>query len=286
MKIALIPSLLVCGLTMLLAGCEEVADPSDVPYVEKMVVTGTITVGSQNDTIRFSRTLPLNQLYSPTDAELTDVNATITTASTGQSFRLQHLGHGNYIAPGLTPVAGETYTLAATWHDHSVTAFTTAPEKPVIDTITVNSHIDENIRINGEPVLGYYLDVAVRPLENAACGLRYSINSGDSSIWIDHWTYSYEYDEVLLRHEDAGADGKLHLSPLSNPLYYEPPYTGTVWVFAYDRPYYDYFTTRYDNNDDDNPFSTPGEKVRWNVKGDGIGVFTSRNVATWTREID
>ncbi len=81
--------------------CEDTVAPDDIPYVERMVVYGVITAGKPADSIRFSRTLPLNTLYQPADGELTDVVAAIESG--GKSYPLRHIGRGFYNAEGLIP---------------------------------------------------------------------------------------------------------------------------------------------------------------------------------------
>lgn len=274
-----IAPLLLCGLAAILSSCETIVDPSDVPYIEQMVVQGIITAGAANDTIHMQRTLPLTELYSPSKAALSDVEATICDEQTGASYVLTMTEPGAYIAQGLIPVAGRRYTLTAAWNGKHVTASTTVPLPAVIDTvIAVETRITD--RFTGQTSVTYPILAIAHPVANLSFGMRYDLRS--MNIPMNSFNYSYLFDRNLLQSRDTMLDGRLYFTTdafFASPA--SPPYTGTVNIYTYDAPYYDYFTHAHESSDDD-PFSTPGETVHWNVQGDGIGMFLSRSIATWT----
>ncbi len=276
-RIILLP--LLAAVALLIAACEETLPASDVPYREQLIAQGMLSADSTNDTIRFVRTLPLDQVYLPSKAQLNDVTAQIIDESSGRAYTLRPVGHGAYVASDLVPASGHRYTLNAEWQGKHLTGSTTVPVPPTIDTVIAVEYVDDPYQIDGVPTRSHLLEATVTPSGNVAYGMRYMVFGGQQPGFPS--TYTYLMDDRLRRVEDADSTGKLRLRPKgwSGNIYSEPPYDVMVGVYVYDMSYYDYYTSR--RHGDDELFGSPGDNTRWNVTGDGFGIFTSRAMSAW-----
>ena len=276
-QIALLVPLLIFGLAI--SGCEVGVAPDDVPYVERMVVYGVITAGEPADSIRFTRTLPLNVPYDPAAAELTGVVATIEVG--GNSYPLRHIGHGFYNAEGLTVAAGQRYTLRATWKGLAVHASTTTPIPPVVDSLSLVKG-DEFYDFSTEYDFSIFAIWAyVRPVQGSAYSITYNLRDTVNDIRylsfydyvqdIWHWSDTTQSGRVVVKTSDA------FLSPEGDNVF-----SGSVTVTAWDQAYYDYYRTYYYGNYDD-LFGSSQRTINWNIEGDGIGLFIgqSRKDVVW-----
>lgn len=259
---------LLLGLAVI-TGCEESFAPDDIPYVERMVVYGIINAGQPADSIRFTRTLPLNTVYDTADAELTDVTGVIETD--GKSYPLRHIGHGFYNAEGLVTASGQQYTLRATWKGLSISSSTTIPPFPIVDSVAM---------IEGEVFEGGFSTFAIWAYTRSTRGMVYSIayNLTDTvndiryislynyvnDVW--HWRDTTVNGSVILKTNDG------FLSPGNDKVF-----KGNVTVVAWDEPYYDYYRTYYYGNNDGNLFGSNQGAINWNIEGDGIGLFIGQS---------
>lgn len=258
---------LLLGLVAI-TGCEESVAPDDIPYVERMVVYGIITAGKPADSIRFTRTLPLNTQYNTTDAELTDVVASIEVG--GKQYPLRHIGNGLYNADGLAVVVGERYTLRAAWKGLSVTAATTVPISPTVDSIAT---------VDGQYFEGNFSTFAIwaytRSMKGTAYSIIYDLTDTVNDI---HYTSSYDYVDDVWHWRDTTTNG--HVVVKTYDHFFSPGnnnvFKGNVTVVAWDEPYYDYYRTYYYGNNDD-LFGSSQRTINWNIEGDGIGVFIGQS---------
>ncbi|MCC7437386.1 MAG: DUF4249 family protein [Armatimonadetes bacterium] len=253
---------------LVLTACEESVAPDDIPYVERMVVYGIIKAGKPADSIRFTRTLPLNTLYSPTDAELTDVAGTIEAG--GKTYPLRHIGNGFYNAEGLVPEAGERYMLRAAWKGLSVNANTTIPLPPVLDSV---------VMVEGEhsqtDIATLELRAYVRPAQGAAYSMAYNLTDTVNDI---RYRSLYDYVGDLWNWRDTATSGHVVARTFDNFLVFGSGniFTGSVTVIAWDEPYYDYYRTYYFGDNDD-LFGGGQRTINWNIEGGGIGLFIGQS---------
>lgn len=248
--------------------CEDTVAPDDIPYVERMVVYGVITAGKPADSIRFSRTLPLNTLYQPADGELTDVVAAIESG--GKSYPLRHIGRGFYNAEGLIPEAGERYTLRGTWKGLSVHASTSMPLPPALDSVVMVEGENSQMDIATLEIWAY-----VRPKKGAAYSITYDLTDTVNHIRY-RMLHNYVYD--LWNWRDTTTSGQVVAKTFDSFLTFGSRniFAGTVTLLAWDEPYYDYFRTYYFGDSDD-LFGGGQRTVNWNIEGDGIGLFIGRS---------
>lgn len=259
---------LLLGLAAI-TGCEESFAPDDIPYVERMVVYGIITAGEPADSIRFTRTLPLNTVYNTADAELTDVAGVIE--ANGKSYPLRHIGRGFYNAEGLIAATGQQYTLRATWGGLSVSSNTKTPPSPIVDSMSM---------IRGEVFEGGFSTFAIWAYTRSMRGTVYSIayNLTDTVNGIRYISL-YDYVSDVWHWRDTTINGRVVLK--TNDVFLSPGnnevFKGNVTVVAWDEPYYDYYRTYYYGNNDGDIFGSGQRTINWNIEGDGIGLFIGQS---------
>ncbi|MEP7219980.1 MAG: DUF4249 family protein [Bacteroidota bacterium] len=253
-------------------GCETGLDtPDDIPYVEQIIVSCLLEPGKPADSLRFSRTLPINEQYDTSKAIIADLTGTIRSGDS--IYPLRYISGIRYEAVGLIPESGKVYQLNAEWHGKHVTAVTRVPFPAVVDTITFFPFAYPN-----KPDKAYYrMDLRVIPGVQEVYGITYQFKNSDSA-WVNGGSLKDRGSAV--RSQDTLADGRAHiLSRSDHPLEGPPPFSGSVALFSFDAPYYDYFLT-YANGDEpgDRVLANTGEKIRWNVHGDGVGMFIGRSI--------
>lgn len=280
--------LLAGGLT--LAACEQVVPADDLPYTNQLVIKGILVAGEKPDSISITHTLPLNQNYTIDAASTPGATATITVD--GQSWPLTYIGGGFYRAAGIDSVrAGKTYTIDVQWNGLHASASTLVPGYPNITNVTLSApridtmiytyygsgYQDTSISIHGQARM------QLVPTPNAAYRIL------RDSIWSDsvysHYTVSPDYSgssyQEFTLSSDAAPDGTI----LINNVWYLSQYDTTSYsvdmtIAAYDRAYYEFIRTyqSYDNSGD--IFGSGGTNPKWNITGDGIGIFIGEVTST------
>lgn len=255
--------------------CQEELS-ADLPYVERVMVRGELTVGTPAEAIRFTRTLPIN--YTNNDSasiykaiELTDVSGYIEAE--GTKYPLVHTGRGEYRAEGLVVKPSVRYSLNATWQGKTVTATTTSPsQSPKVDTI---AWLDAGTYdFNGEPK--YTLEAVIVPAENMVYSVEYALDGGNYGL-----NFHETYPDPVRRSTDVQSDHRVHLK-IGHYYNVKPSgenYHGSFMVYAWDKAYYNFFSSYYGNlfaEDSDNPFGSQDRAIAWNVSGDGAGTFFAR----------
>jgi hypothetical protein len=255
---------IVIGLLACFFGCERVDDPSDIPFVERLVVKGDIFWGNPVSIV-VERTVPVSEQYSTADTRLIDVTGAIV--SNGVSHPIFHQSNGEYRCDlSLSP--GQNVVMYLDWHGKKVTASTSMPYPAHIDTVI--TMVDSS----AHPwVLSFDCIVTPRPTEAYAV-----FWSGRS----DSTSFSSDDEFALARSQDASNDGKLHFAK-QYPLVRDRVDSLFFYIRSYDMPYYDFFASQGNPDFGNVPlityFTGP---VRWNVRGDGVGLFVARNYVTKT----
>ncbi|MEP7219051.1 MAG: DUF4249 family protein [Bacteroidota bacterium] len=252
-----------------ICGCDSMVDPGDVEYEPRMVVNGVITVGQPVDSIRFSRTIPLNQQYSERDVGLDNVSARIETA-TGL-YPLKPIGNGYYQATDLTPVSGQEYRLVAEWEGKRVTATTLAPQTPVILEITAELGTD----INGGRDPSLYMVTAHVQTHGRDI---YMLGCQSYDYWSGREVHTGHYPNWVPERGDIDSIDVVSISFLySRPKDDVASHPAIGMVYAYDQAYYDYWNSSHTGDDQlelrDRYLPTFSETIIWNIHGDGIGMF-------------
>jgi hypothetical protein len=270
--------LLILGLAAIATGCENVVPADDLPYVDHIVIQGYLHAGMPIDSIAITHTLPLSVQYNVEEAALKD--ATVAVAVEGRSLPLTYVGSGNFSDPTREIiVAGKEYSIDVRWNGMHAWASTRIPAPPALLSQSVI-----NIRRDTEFYRDYYgeldtfvhfggvLKIGVQPIPGVTFGLMSdSIMSVGGRFYGSSNYYGYDYRQ-LHRGEEPDSDGVVYLTEGVSLDPSVRQYRASVTVGDADEAYYDFLRT-YSNYDDNGVFGTAGTNPKWNVKGDGIGLF-------------
>jgi hypothetical protein len=279
----LLKSLAITGLLHLLTSCfGAISDPVELPYDEKLVIRALLVVGEPVNDIQISRTLPPLDTFSY--QKIFVGNAKVTLAIDGQSYTLELQPRSTtattvpyrslYRIPNLRVQAGKTYALSVEWQSPSgkqliAQASTRTPTEPQIDSVRLSPAFP--VASNGRPDTVFTTEVFAkgRPNEMMRAGsvLVNPIGQVIASFGYGEVSFFEQITQTLLK---------------SNNWRYT---TATVQVLSgqlqtraiietYDGDYYKYFQTR-NRSGQPSPLNPGGPNIDWNVKGDGIGVFSS-----------
>lgn len=249
-----------------LSACETIIDSNDVPYVDRLVIEAVIDADSAISGIRITHTLPLDRVTTTEESYVPNLTGAVTTRD--GRFPLVYQGSGLFAAPGAIAHAGDVCSIETSWNGEPVRAHTRIPLAPqVLQTV-----------FSGEraPDSGY---VNLRSVECWVNGLD-SMAVYAASIYVvteffgrDGRGYRSSNGDLKQPH-DTAADGRLDIG-MPNTHFYCREDSSLFEVSAYDHPYYDFVQTFTNGGNDD--FFDSSTPVRWNVEGNGIGIFIGRN---------
>ena len=255
---------LIAGL-LIIYSCEDAVVENDLTYQERLVVRGLLVAGNPIE-VSFEKTLPLDQPFDSTEAQLKDVSAYVMHNDIVDTLR--YIGNGNYKTSSMIAQNGEEYKLFAEWNGKSLSGDTRVP----FTTTFQNGKIVADVNENGDTV--HYIQGLLTPRTGAVYGATWVILDPQSG-------YHKEDDviPVLQRESDKDLNNRLTLKTRNIPdsLY-------TTWrnyfyirIHAFDEAFYNFFLTQDANNASTNIFSQSGINLRWNVEGDGIGMFIGKS---------
>ncbi len=255
-------------LCLAVSACEEVVE-ADLPFVERLVVQGTLVAGQPADSIFIKRTVPLSARYDSARAILSDASGRIEGG--GKSYPLVHVGESRYEATGLVPESGVRYRLVADWHGKSVQASTTIPYLPQVDTIITKKSTEDHPNPNDAYYASIEAHVRPRPTETYAM----EVYDRNDSRFDFYPVVDLNYNDVIGKPDDTLANGRVQLL-FDDYSFVLNRNRARVVVYSYDLSFYDFYYSYYDRDGDGGAiFNTP-QPVRWNVEGDGIGIFIGR----------
>ncbi|MFI5202409.1 MAG: DUF4249 family protein [Candidatus Kapaibacterium sp.] len=261
-------------------GCENVVPATDLPYVNHIVIRGFLTAGQPIDSISISHTLPLSAQYDPNQAAIPDAQVSISVD--GRSIPLQPMDFGFFTDPTHDTVqSGKTYSIDVRWNGLHAWASTLVPNPPSlpifqIDNLGWDTQIYRYNQYYSDTFFqfGGTLEVGIMPVTpDEAYALIYdSIADIDSS----YSEATRNYGEILYNLYPASEVNSAGFLPIFQFESFDPRdsnYFVSAIVESFDGAYYDFSKTynRYGNNSD--PFGTGGANPKWNVSGDGIGIF-------------
>jgi len=255
-----IPFLLFLGLPL---GCEENTDSLDLPYRERLVIEGIIVPGPLRGAVRVARTFPLTANNQVIEGTVLDA---LVFLRYGDTTRQLHLNRERslYDNDSIIVTAGNTYTLLVDWNGKHAQATTRVPSPPLMDTVYVaRRNMNDSVLYTAEALLNPRADEAYD-----ASWIFHTLTSGgrDSAIYLD-------FSQAPLVAEDAAADGRIHFlfafrttSVVHDTLQFN--------CTSFDRAYYDFYISRGDPEFSGVPtYSYFEGPVRWNVQGEGVGLF-------------
>lgn len=243
-----------------LNSCEQPLEEEDFPYEQKLVIRGLLEENKLINNIYIGRTLPVAVPFSEDFARITDAVGAVI--SEGIFFPLRHLGNGIYTTDSLIAQRGKTYSLVVQWQDKVASAETVVPIPGSIVSFGVSS-----INENGQSV--NVLEGTVMPFANESY----------AATWV-----LVGFNGIISRESDSFAQVTKSSNQATSVRTVEIPGnilnsgTGSVGIrfYIYDSSFYDYFVSHGTNQIPDAIFGQPGSNVKWNIIGDGIGMFIGR----------
>jgi hypothetical protein len=249
--------LLCCCLIPLGMACEEVVDdPGALPYHEKLVIRSVLKNEQKLDTIKITRTLPPLDDYDEQKAMVH--GALVLVRHNGIVDTIPDRGDSHYFKPGITISSGDTYELTVEWNGKRATAITTIPQQPVIQSARKVRDMSPSGRYSE------YLEATItaRSAEAYTATSLYRYDPPNDHLVAS----SSQFSEV----RRSSSDGET-LSVRAYSYWDNTAGTEYIIVHAYDAPFYDYYTSF--GQDEENLFGVSARPVKWNVRGDGIGMF-------------
>jgi Domain of unknown function (DUF4249) len=259
-----------------------ISDPVELPYDEKLVIRALLIVGEQVNDIQISRTLPPLDTFSYAKVFVGNAKATLTIDGLPYQLELQPRTttattvpyRSLYRIPNLRVQAGKTYALNVEWQNSTgktliAQASTRTPTEPQIDSVRLSPAFTLAASGKADTVFTTEVFTKGRPNEMMRAG-SLLINPLGQVI------ASFGYGDVTFFEQNVPTLLK------SNNWRYT---TATVQVLTgqlqtraiietYDGDYYKYFQTR-NRSGQPSPLNPGGPNIDWNIKGDGIGVFSS-----------
>ncbi len=245
------------GLLFVMNSCEKIdVVEVDLPYHEKIVVQGILEENKPFDGVAFTRTLPLNEVYSISKAELKDVIAYLKSGV--RVIPLKYNRDGIY-KPVSTfiPQKQSSFELFAKWNNKNVYAKTYIPANPKI--------IRAYFLTNGS---GTYIQAEIQNQPDVVFGAK-AIAMEESMILYE----SEDIYSVTQPNPDAKAIIKLRTPVIPIEILNSFKNNFSIKVFAFDKQYQNYFKTKKFSLSIKDSFVQSGGDVEWNVYGDGIGLF-------------
>lgn len=250
----------------LITGCEQVVDEEEFPYEMKLVIRGLLEDGQQIKDIYVGRTLPVAVPFRGDFANLGDAVVSIKVDTL--RYILRHTKDGLYSAPStVRAIAGKTYELLVSWENLSAGAVTTIPETGTIAGVYLVNQINDT----GKAIKVMSVDITPRGSETYA------------STWLSYtqtgqiYTEDTKYNTVVKKQPNSNSPMLQVLSAEVPASYASRPQDLGVGIYVYDEAFYDYFKTKGSSKLSDAVFGQPSTSVKWNIQGDGIGMFIGRS---------
>jgi hypothetical protein len=248
-------------LTIFLAGlcsCEEITDTNELPFEERLVISGVLRPDLDENVVQITKTLPLNVPFDTNIAFLRDASGLVS--SEGVDYPLEYIGYsGYYRIKGIKPAIGNSYRLDVSWKHLHAFAETSVPSPSAVDSVSYKEVRDE---FDNDKEYEFTIWARVPYGESARIGVDIPIEDTTLPDWFRNSSPYYLHrgsnEQVVVR------------SRLGH--FFEQEYeTFYVGLYTYAPGFYEYAETRY--SDPDDPFSSSGAPTQWNIQGDGIGGF-------------
>lgn len=250
--------LITIAVAALSCGCEHVTD-EELPYKERLVVWGSI-----DREVSFYRTSRLDEpIYG--ERGLSDVEAYLTDGE--RTGPLILVWPGGYTST-LVPVEGRAYRLFASWRGKSITARTTKPYRPAIDSVGGLLRVE-----NSRTYVLVNASFSVR--EGEAYTAHISLIAGRKRVYVD------VSDGQYFTTREAAPDGKIHLRQdieIDPDLLLRQPDSVGILVRAVNWHYYEFVKTRRVSNTPPTYLAVSGG-YKSNVEGDGVGLVWAESLS-------
>lgn len=252
---------------MSLSACEQDVTGVSLPYREQLVLRGVLEAGSKIENLRLERTLPPLDVYSEEKALVSNAVMIIDDGIVKDTLKYSD----GYYSSKLTAEVGKKYKINLLWKGLKAYAETEIPVPTDFNEVFFEFKKTSNSYVSPFEYYQATLYTLITPNE------KYVYEGAVS----DGWNF-YPTDE-LHTYSHRNKDGKLRV----NLTYTGGADTNEIKrqiknykcvILSYDKQFYDYYITKYNGSSSDEIFGSVGANVRWNVKGDGIGMFIGRTM--------
>ncbi len=265
-QLRLFPFLLLIVAGFLFAGCEQAVEEEEFPYETKLVIRGLLEDGQDIKEIFIGRTLPVAVPFRADFSNLPDAVVSIRVDSL--RYILKHTKDGLYNAPaGVKARAGKTYELLVSWGGYSAGAITKIPDVGSVGGVFMVNSVNDT----GKAIRVMSIEVTPRADEAYAATWLAFTQSGQI------YTEDTKYNTVVRKLPGAAANTLQMLSAEVPASYASKPQDLGAGIYVYDTSFYDYFKTKGSSKLSDAVFGQPSTSVKWNILGDGIGMFIGRS---------
>jgi hypothetical protein len=250
-------------------GCEQVVDEEQFSYEMKLVIRGLLEDGSQIKDIYVGRTLPVAVPFRPDFSNLPDAVVSIKVDSL--RYILRHTKDGLYSAPATVKAkAGKTYELTVSWENLTAGAVTTIPEPGEIGAVYMINSVNDT----GKTIKVISVEVFPRGTETYAVTWLSFTQTGQI------YTEDDKYNTVARVLPNSNTSSLILFSNEIAPSYTTNPNVLGAGIYCYDPTFYDYYKTKGSGKLSDAVFGQPSTSVKWNIQGNGIGMFIGRSKTT------
>lgn len=242
-------------------GCEneELLSP-ELIFKQKVVVRCQISTEGLFPGVSVTKSLPFGEKYDSSAAEIND--ATLYLRINGfKIVPLHHFGNGLYKPIyELRAIEGEYYELFGEWQTQRFYAITKIPVKPIINLVNFN-------------VGGFFAEADINTFKNEVYSAIWAVDIGTFETAKDFYNIALSQDNLQ--------NSTIKVRSAAYPENYQSPiYNGRryVRVYSFDQSFNDYFKTKDQTEDINNPYVQGSGNTIWNVKGkDVIGLFIGIN---------
>lgn len=252
---------IVFSLAFFFNGCELSLEDEDFPYEIKLVVRGIVEENQVIQNIFIGRTLPVAVPFNEDFAKLTDAVGAVV--SEGVFYPLRHTGGGVYTTDSLIASRGKTYSLVVRWQDKSITAETTVPVPGTLHSFGIATFDEEGTTVN-------VLEANITPFANESYAATWVLVAFNGAIIRESDTFG----QVV--RSNAGIPVKVRTDIIPPHILGSSQGSVGLRLYVYDSSFYDYYISQGSSQIPDAIFGQSSSNVRWNVKGDGIGMFIGR----------
>ncbi len=263
-KKAIILTGIITVIILFISGCEKVdVVEIDLPYHEKIVVQGFLVENQTFNGVTFTKTLPIDEVYSISKAELKDVTAYLKQGV--RVIPLKYQSNGLYQPlNSFIPQKESVYELYAKWMDKNVYAKTFIPANPKIKKAYYVT--------NGS---GTFIQAEIQNQVGAIFGAKYVIMEGSTVL--------YESEDIFSVNEPV--NDPLKVITVRTPIIPKELVNTfrnkiSIKVYAFDKQFQNYFKTKKYSFPIKDSFVQSGGDVEWNIIGDGIGLFIGYSTTT------
>jgi hypothetical protein len=246
--------------SILIVSCQETVSTNGLPYTELIVISGELIAGESISNIYITRTLPPLDNYYLDSALITDAKAYLELNNTKYELKFNSFSK-TYYCDSIIPKVGDKFKINVYWNGHNANGITTIPDK--VDSVyNIKTEIKEIVDNYGYQFSQLIISAFIKSSKNVV------IYSGTN----DFETYNSKFFVHKLN-QNFNSNLLLFTSD-----YYTSEYIAdTLIIGTFDLDFYDYYTTKNNGNQNDDAFSINADFIKWNIKGDGIGLFIGSN---------